>query len=197
MNKRPKLVVPEIHRAHRPFIFPLIGKTLQYLSGWEVEGTVPNINKVVVVCAPHTSNWDFIFGMILMLSVDIKVNFLAKKSIFVPGFNIILNKLGGIPVDRNNPELLVEQMARFTKNNKGVILAVTPEGTRKKVTRWKTGFLRIAQSAQCKVLPLGIDYPSKTFNFGELFDPTGNNEKDVIALQMSLKDYKGRHPERH
>ena len=85
----------------------------------------------------------------------------------------------------------------FTKNNKGVILAVTPEGTRKKVTKWKTGFLRIAQSAQCKVLPLGIDYPSKTFNFGKLFDPTGNNEKDVIALQMSLKDYKGRHPERH
>ena len=88
-------------------------------------------------------------------------------------------------------------MARFTKNNKGVILAVTPEGTRKKVTKWKTGFLRIAQSAQCKVLPLGIDYPSKTFNFGKLFRPTGNNEKDVIALKMSLKDYKGRHPERH
>jgi len=108
-----------------------------------------------------------------------------------------LNKLGGIPVDRNNPKLLVEQMARFTKNNKGVILAVTPEGTRKKVTKWKTGFLRIAQSAQCKVLPLGIDYPTKTFNFGKLFDPTGDNEKDVATLQMSLKDYKGRHPERH
>ena len=79
--------------------------------------------------------------MILVLAIDIKVKFLAKKSIFVPIFKILLNKLGGIPVDRDNPELLVQKIADYSKNNEGVLIVVTPEGTRKKVTKWKTGFL--------------------------------------------------------
>ena len=197
MEKNIQVQVPEIHRAHRPMIFPLIGKILQFLLGWKVIGDIPNINKLVLIGAPHTSNWDFIYGMILLLSIDIKVNFLVKKSVFVPGFKIILNKLGGIPVDRSNPTLVVKQIAELTKTNKGMIVAVTPEGTRKKVLNWKTGFLRIANNSKCKVLPLGIDYPSKTFNIGKAFKPTGNNENDIIELKSLLQSFKGRHPDRH
>ena len=79
MNKKTKFVVPQIYKAKRLFLFPLIGQILQYLSGWKIEGTLPNINKIVVVCAPHTSNWDFIIGMMMVLSIDIRVNFLAKN----------------------------------------------------------------------------------------------------------------------
>jgi 1-acyl-sn-glycerol-3-phosphate acyltransferase len=197
MNKKTKFVVPQIYKAKRLFLFPLIGKFLQYLSGWKIEGTLPNINKIVVVCAPHTSNWDFIIGMMMVLSIDIRVNFLAKKSIFVPIFKIILNKLGGIPVDRENPELLVERIGDSAKNDKGFLIAVTPEGTRKKVTKWKTGFLRIAKISNSIIIPLGIDYPTKTFSLGEKFNPTGDNEKDVLALKFILKDFKGRHLDRH
>ena len=196
MKKEKQIFVPKIYRANRLFILHLIGKFLLCLSGWKIEGTLPNVKRIVVVSAPHTSNWDFIFGMIIVLGIDIKVKFLAKESIFVPVFKILLNNLGGIPVNRNNPELLVQKIADYSKNNEGVLIAVTPEGTRKKVTKWKTGFLRIAKISDSIILPLGIDYPSKTFTLEKVFNPTGENEKDIIALKLILKNYIGRHPSR-
>ena len=191
-----EFIVPNIYQAKRSAILHLIAKTFLNLTGWKIVGKLPNEKRIVVVCAPHTSNWDFIFGMILVLAIDIKVKFLAKKSIFVPIFKILLNKLGGIPVDRDNPELLVQEIADYSKNNEGVLIAVTPEGTRKKVTKWKTGFLRIAKISDSIILPLGIDYPSKTFTLEKVFNPTGENEKDIIALKIILKNYIGRHPSR-
>ena len=196
MCKKEEFIVPNIYQAKRSAILHLIAKTFVYLTGWKIVGKLPNEKRIVVVCAPHTSNWDFIFGMILVLAIDIKVKFLAKKSIFVPIFKIFLNKLGGIPVDRDNPELLVQKIADYSKNNEGVLIAVTPEGTRKKVTKWKTGFLRIAKISDSIILPLGIDYPSKTFTLEKVFNPTGENEKDIIALKFILKNYIGRHPSR-
>ena len=196
MYKKEEFIVPNIYQAKRPTILNLIAKTVLNFTGWKITGKLPNEKRIVVVCAPHTSNWDFIFGMILVLAIDIKVKFLAKKSIFVPIFRILLNKLGGIPVDRDNPELLVQKISDYSKNNEGVLIAVTPEGTRKKVTKWKTGFLRIAKISDSIILPLGIDYPSKTFTLEKVFNPTGENEKDIIALKFILKNYIGRHPSR-
>ncbi len=196
MYKKEEFIVPNIYKAKRSVILHLIAKTFLNLTGWKIVGKLPNEKRIVVVCAPHTSNWDFIFGMILVLAIDIKVKFLAKKSIFVPIFKILLNKLGGIPVDRDNPELLVQKIADYSKNNEGVLIAVTPEGTRKKVMKWKTGFLRIAKISDSIILPLGIDYPSKTFTLEKVFNPTGENEKDIVALKFILKNYIGRHPSR-
>ena len=196
MYKKEEFIVPNIYQAKRPTILNLIAKTVLNFTGWKITGKLPNEKRIVVVCAPHTSNWDFIFGMILVLAIDIKVKFLAKKSIFVPIFKILLNKLGGIPVDRDNPELLVQKISDYSKNNEGVLIAVTPEGTRKKVTKWKTGFLRIAKISDSIILPLGIDYPSKTFTLEKVFNPTGENEKDIIALKFILKNYIGRNPSR-
>ena len=197
MNKKKQFLVPKIYRAKRSFILHMIGKIFLYLTGWKIEGTLPNVKRIVVVSAPHTSNWDFIIGMILLLGIDLKAYFLVKKSIFVPLFKILLKKLGGIPVDRNNPELLVQKIADYSKNNEGVLILVTPEGTRKKVTKWKTGFLRIAKISNSIILPLGIDYPTKTFTLEKAFKPTGNNDKDILALKFIFKDYRGRHPSRH
>ena len=196
MYKKEEFIVPNIYQAKRAALLHLIAKTVLNLTGWKIVGKLPNKKRIVVVCAPHTSNWDFIFGMILVLAIDIKVKFLAKKSIFVPIFRILLNKLGGIPVDRDNPKLFVQKIADYSKNNECVLIAVTPEGTRKKVTKWKTGFLRIAKISNSIILPLGIDYPSKTFTLEKVFNPTGENEKDIIALKFILKNYIGRHPSR-
>ena len=196
MYKKEEFIVPNIYQAKRSTILHLIARTFVYLTDWKIVGKLPNEKRIVVVCAPHTSNWDFVFGMILVLAIDIKVKFLVKKSIFVPVFKTLLNKLGGIPVDRDNPELLVQKIADYSKNNEGVLIAVTPEGTRKKVTKWKTGFLRIAKISDSIILPLGIDYPSKTFTLEKVFNPTGENEKDIIALKFILKNYIGRHPSR-
>ena len=197
MYKKEEFIVPNIYQAKRSAFLHLIAKTFLNFTGWKIIGKLPNEKRIVVVCAPHTSNWDFIFGMILVLAIDIKVKFLAKKSIFVPIFKILLNKLGGIPVDRDNPELLVQKIADYSKNNEGVLIAVTPEGTRKKVTKWKTGFLRIAKISNSTIIPMGLDYPTKTFRLEKAFNPTGDNEKDILALKYILKDYRGLHPSRH
>ena len=197
MNKKKQFLVPKIYRAKRSFILHIIWKIFLYLTGWKIEGTLPNVKRIVVVSAPHTSNWDFIIGMIILFGIDIKAYYLVKKSVFIPIFKILLSKLGGIPVDRNNPELLVQTIADYSKNNEGVLIVVTPEGTRKKVTKWKTGFLRIAKISNSIILPMGLDYPPKTFRLEKGFNPTGDNEKDILALKFIFKDYKGRHPSRH
>ena len=145
MYKKEEFIVPNIYQAKRSAILHLIAKTFLNLTGWKIVGKLPNVKRIVVVSAPHTSNWDFIFGMIILFGIDIKAYYLVKKSVFIPIFKILLSKLGGIPVDRNNPELLVQTIADYSKNNEGVLIVVTPEGTRKKVTKWKTGFLRIAK----------------------------------------------------
>ena len=197
MKKEKQIFVPKIYRANRLLILHLIGKFLLYLTGWKIEGTLPNVKRIVVVSAPHTSNWDFIFGMMILFGIDINAKYLIKKSAFVPIFRTILNRLGGIPVDRNNPELLVQTIADYSKNNEGVLIVVTPEGTRKKVTKWKTGFLRIAKISNSIIIPLGLDYPTKTFRLEKAFNPTGDNGKDILALKYIFKDYRGRHPSRH
>ena len=197
MKKEKQIFVPKIYRANRLFILHSLGKFLLYLTGWKIEGTLPNVKRIVVVSAPHTSNWDFIFGMMILFGIDINAKYLIKKSAFVPIFRTILNRLGGIPVDRNNPELLVQTIADYSKNNEGVLIVVTPEGTRKKVTKWKTGFLRIAKISNSIIIPMGLDYPTKTFRLEKAFNPTGDNEKDILALKYIFKDYRGRHPSRH
>lgn len=197
MKKEKKFLVPKIYRANRLFILHQIGKFLLYLTGWKIEGTLPNVKRIVVVSAPHTSNWDFVYGMMILFGIDINAKYLIKKSAFVPIFRTILNRLGGIPVDRNNPELLVQTIADYSKNNEGVLIVVTPEGTRKKVIKWKTGFLRIAKISNSIIIPMGLDYPTKTFRLEKAFNPTGDNEKDILALKYIFKDYRGRHPSRH
>lgn len=196
MNKEKQFFVPKIYRANRSFILHRIGKFLLYLTDWKFEGTIPNVKRIVIVAAPHTSNWDFIFGMFILFGIDIKANYLVKKSVFVPLFKIFLKKLGAIPVDRNNTELLVETIANYSKNNEGFLIVVQPEGTRKKVTKWKTGFLRIAKITDSVIIPMGLDYRTKTFRLEKAFNPTGDNEKDILALKHIFKDYKGRHPSR-
>ena len=175
----------------------MLGKTLLFLSGWRIEGTLPNVKRIVLVSAPHTSNWDFIIGMFFLLGTDLKSNFLVKKSIFIPIFKTLLKKLGGIPVDRKNPELLVQEIADYAKKNEDFVILVTPEGTRKKTTKWKTGFLRIAKTSNSIILPLGIDYPTKVFRLEKVFNPTGDNNKDILALKYIFKDYRGRYTKEH
>ena len=196
MNNKLNLAVPEIHKANRPYLLRLIGKTLHKFSGWEVKGAIPNINKFILAAGPHTSNWDFINAVIFILSIDLKLNFLIKHTVFIYGFKTIFKKLGCIPVDRNNPNLVVEQLAKLTNENNGFILIITPEGTRKKVKKWKTGFLRIAKISNCKIVPVGIDYPSKTFNLGEFFEPTGHNDTDIHSIKSFFENFQGKHPEK-
>ena len=104
MKKKKQFFVPKIFRANRSFIFHRIGKLLLYITGWKIEGTLPNVKRIVVVSAPHTSNWDFIFGMMILFGIDINAKYLIKKSAFVPVFRNLLNREIGEIKQRKNKD---------------------------------------------------------------------------------------------
>jgi 1-acyl-sn-glycerol-3-phosphate acyltransferase len=163
--------------------------------GWEVSGNIPDEEIIVVVGAPHTSNWDFILAMLTILALNVNLKWVGKSSIFKPGFKWFFKWLGGIPVDRNNPSSLMEDVKDIVAREKGLIIGMAPEGSRKKVIRWKTGFLRIAELTQAKILFFAIDAPSKCILIGDIFKPTGNVEEDLKFVKNYFSAFKGINPD--
>ena len=195
MNTLIKTVVPEIHLANRPKFVQWLGRTLHKASGWKVEGEIPDLKKFILVGAPHTSNWDFVHALILIWAVDLKLNVLAKHTLFkIPILKNILSGIGGIPVDRNNPQLVVDEVSKLTEGDGGVIIGLTPEGTRKRVEKWKSGFLRIAEQTDSKIVLIGIDFDKKICSFSGFFEPTGDNEQDIKFIKNFYKNFKPKIP---
>ena len=153
------------------------------------------MKKLLVIIAPHTSNWDFVHGMALVLSLKVKIYWLGKHTIFKRGFRRLLKSLGGIPVNRAKSKNVVNDVIEIAKREGGILLGISPEGTRKKTENWKSGFLRIAQSLECPILLVSIDYPTKEISFRELFYPSGDNQKDIDQLKQYYKDFVGKIPE--
>jgi 1-acyl-sn-glycerol-3-phosphate acyltransferase len=153
------------------------------LTGWSLEGSVPPDRKMVAIVAPHTSNWDFILGAVAMTSLGLGFGALAKDSLFWPPLGRVMRWLGCVPVNRRRPSGVVESAIEALQTRDGLILAVTPEGTRRKSKGWKTGFHRIALGAGVPVWPTVIDYRRKVVAFHSVFQPTQDVDADVVALQ--------------
>ena len=187
--------VPEHLRGSRSIVSRWLGRTLLGLMGWRVEGIFPNLKRYIVIGAPHTSNWDFVLAMATILGSNIRIRWMAKHTIFKPGARWFMKWLGGIPTDRNNPKLIVDNVAALSEQEDGVIIALTPEGTRQKVVRWKTGFLRLAKSLDCPILMIGLHFPNKIIQIGEVFHPTGDNEADLISIKQYYQQFQGKFPD--
>jgi 1-acyl-sn-glycerol-3-phosphate acyltransferase len=171
------------------------GKSMLNLLGWRFDGQLPNIPKQVVIVAPHTSNWDFIIGVIVLFALDLKASWIGKHTIFVPPFNIIMEWLGGIPVNRKLPNDLVNTTrGRFAEHEK-MILGIAPEGTRSRVVKWKQGFYRIASGANIPIVCACLDYRKKTIGFGPAIMPSGNFEKDFELVRDFYSTVTARFPE--
>lgn len=195
MNPLIKTTVPGIHLANRPKFIQWLGRTLQKVTRWKVEGEIPNLKKFILVGAPHTSNWDFVHALILIWAVDLKLNVLAKHTLFeIPIIKNILSGIGGIPVNRKNPQLVVDEVSKLTERDGGVIIGLTPEGTRKRVEKWKSGFLRIAKQTDCKIVLIGIDFEKKICSFSGFFEPTGDNDRDIEFIKNFYKNFKPKIP---
>ncbi len=186
--------IPEKLRGSRSIILQKIGRFGINVSGWTIKGNIPDEERIVLIAAPHTSNWDFILAMLAILGLNLKVRWLGKHSIFKPGFKKFFEWLGGIPVYRDSPSSLIENVTNIIKKEKSIIIAMTPEGTRKKVKKWKTGFLRIAKKTHSKILLISIDAPTKSIEIGNIFNPTGNNEEDLAYIQKYYSAFKGIKP---
>ncbi len=165
----------------------LIGTAMMALRGWTVTGEIPDLPKMVMIVAPHTSNWDFLTGVWVKLALRIEVRFLAKHTLFHWPVGPFLRWLGGIAVDRHAAAGFVDETACAMREADKMVVVVAPEGTRRRAERWKSGFYRIALTAGAPILLAGFDYPRKAVFFGPLFRPTGDYERDLAAIRARYR----------
>ncbi len=158
-------------------------------------GTIPAARKYIVVAAPHTSNWDYVIGQLFYLSSGIKASIMIKRELFYFPLGVLLRVLGGIPVCRQGKTDIVDQMIREFKMRDNFILTLTPEGTRKRVTQWKTGFHRIATGANVPVLLGFFDYKKKVVGTGDFFYPSVDADEDVRKIKRFYRDISPKYPE--
>ncbi len=161
--------------------------------GWRLTGEIPNCSKVILVGAPHSSNWDFILSMCCSLACGIKLSYLMKKEAFIWPLKGLFLYLGGIPIDRKSSQDIVLQITQWIKTNDQVWIAITPEGTRSEVKHWKTGAARMAWDAQVPLVLFGWDYPKKIMTIGMQWQPTGDADADTAKMKAYVtKNFTGK-----
>ena len=153
---------------------------------------MPNLPRFVVIVAPHTSNWDFPVGLAVKFALALHVTWFGKDTLFRFPFGIFLRAVGGMPVDRSASNDVVQQLtAEFTRRDR-LVLALTPEGTRKRVDRWRTGFYHIAHAAGVPVVPVAFDWQVRAVRLLPPFFTTGDVDLDISKLQQLFAGLEGR-----
>ena len=169
------------------------------ILGWRIVGNTDiskyNIKKAVIIAVPHTSWHDFYIGVLLRAVLDVKVNFIGKKELFVFPIGWFLRKLGGAPIDRQTKENKVKAIAELFHSRDEFRMALAPEGTRKKVSRWRTGFYYIAKEAKVPIIMFTLDFENKQNKISEPFYPTEDKVADFKFMHEFFKGVKGKIPE--
>ena len=160
-----------------------VGRIMLRMLGWRIGPGLPDLPKAVITTAPHSSNWDFPVGIAVVFALRLDVRFVGKVELFRGPLGPLMRWLGGLPVDRKHPVGLVEQTVAMFAEREALLLAMAPEGTRKPVQRWKSGFHRIALAAGVPIVPGYFDNRRKVVGFGAPLHPTGNAEADIAALR--------------
>ena len=186
------------------FTTPVVNTVLRGLSvaflrltGWTVEGALPpGAAKSVFIAAPHTSNWDLPYTLMVAFALRLNPYWMGKQSIFKPPFRGLMMWLGGIPVNREQSSNLVAASSQALIDADGPLqLIVPPEGTRSKTRYWKTGFYYIALGARVPIVMAYMDYADKRSGLGPVFEPTGDIEADMAAIKAFYRPFKGRNPD--
>ena len=167
---------------------------LYKILGWKIIGDFnqDNLKKVVIIVAPHTSWSDFVIAILSRKVLGVMVNFVGKKELFVWPFGYYFKWVGGAPLDRTKNHNKVEAIASIFDSKKEFRLGMSPEGTRKKVDKWRTGFYYIALKAKVPIIPTSMDYKTKTITIGKPFDPSGDIETDLKILKKFLEGSVGK-----
>ena len=165
-----------------------ICKIIFIIFKWKILGKFSKVPKYIIAVAPHTSFYDFFIGILVRNIINEKINFIGKKELFGPLTGWFFRSLGGVPVDRNSKKDTVSSIVEIFNKRKKFKLAIAPEGTRKKVKKWKTGFYYIALKAKIPIMPVAFDYNNKNVIVHSLFYPTGNIEEDFKNLYKKYKN---------
>ncbi|MCX5756317.1 MAG: lysophospholipid acyltransferase family protein [Gemmatimonadetes bacterium] len=174
-----------------------LGRWALRLIGWTIEGEIPNIPKFMIIVAPHTSNWDFPVGVAVKFALGIRATFLGKHTLFRWPLGVVMRWLGGVPVFRHAPRNVVEQTVDHLNHAERVVIVLSPEGTRKKLPAWRTGFHYVARGAQLPILPAALDFSTKTVRFYPLYHPTDSVETNLAELGRHFKASMACHPEQY
>lgn len=167
----------------------LTGRLVMWMLGWRVEGELPNHPKLVVAGAPHSTNWDFPVAMSTVFALNLRIRFMAKAALFRGMAGPIMLWFGGLSVDRSQAADVVDQVVHHIEETDAIWLCIAPEGTRKKVERFRSGFLRIARGAKIPILLLVIDRRHRVIRFGPLWYPGEDTEADRIAIEKWYEPY--------
>ena len=159
------------------------GDAVLAMLGWKIVGTLPDIAKAVVIAAPHDRTADSYIGIAAIFKLRLGITFLGKASLFSGISGVAMRWLGGIPVDRQTSHDVVGIIAEKIRKSEKLLLLLSPEGTRQKVDRWRTGFYYIAVQAEVPILPVALDYSTRSILIGEPIDPSGDFERDAELLE--------------
>ena len=160
---------------------------------WNVSGNYQFLpNKCVIIVAPHTHWYDFFIGIMVRRIYNLKINFIGKKELFFFPLNLFMRYMGGYPVNRNSNSNTVDQIAKIYATNTEFRLALSPEGTRKKVIKWKSGFYFIAKKAKVPIICVSLNWIDKNVNFSQHYEISGDFEKDLKKLKSFFKGIKGK-----
>ncbi|MGB6084712.1 1-acyl-sn-glycerol-3-phosphate acyltransferase [Moheibacter sp.] len=178
----------------------ILGRNILKLIGWKLDISVPvhNVPKCVLVAAPHTTNWDFFYTIISFWAMEIPMKFFIKDSWTKPWYGFIIESLGGIGIDRSQRANRVDYAAELLKNSNRLYMLNTPEGSRSRAEKWKTGFYYMAQKAEVPILLAYCDYEKKIAGIGKVIHLENKSKEEVLTeIQDFYLNIKGKHPENY
>jgi len=172
-----------------------LARCIVRISGWTMVGEIPALKKAVFIAAPHTSNWDGFWLLVYKVAIDVDVRFLAKDTLFWWPLGSILRALGAMPIDRSDATSIVSQLVDAFRTEEHLFLALAPEGTRKRMPYWKTGFYRIARAADVPIVLAFIDYRNRQMGIGPTLPDGRTIEEDLATIREFYSDFTGKRPE--
>lgn len=172
-----------------------LGRTVLKLMGWRIDGQLPKLDKFVAIGAHHTSNWDFVIFIALKFVLRLNARWFGKHSIFRWPFGGLMRSWGGVPIRRDRTLNTVEQAVQAFREHDQFILVLSPEGTRKKVERWRMGFYHIALGAGVPIVLGALDYQNRRVVIGPTFQPTGDEKADLAAILAFFRPYVPKKPD--
>jgi len=165
------------------------------LFRWRVIYSPSPTPKAVVIVYPHTSNWDFVVGVLARSVLGLRAHWVGKHTLFRWPFESLMRGLGGVPVDRSQTKGLVEQLKKEFDRDAQFFLVLTPEGTRSRTDHWKSGFYHVALGLRVPIGLAKFDYAKREVNLTDWYLPTGDSERDLEHIRAVYRDTRGKHPE--
>lgn len=172
-----------------------VARAVLALTRWRVDGAPPAERRYVVIAAPHTSNWDLLYLLMIAWHHDVSISWLGKESLFPGPVGWVLRKLGGIPVRRDSKSGLVVSLAAEFESADDLVIVIPPEGTRSYADHWKTGFYRVAEAAEVPIVCGYLDYERRVGGFGITVYPSSDIDADMARFREFYADKRGKYPD--